>query len=400
MPRVPEDLPRNAIGVGGTAMTEATETRGQRMKRIIPIVVGLISIGVGVYVSMPLLEDNDWNPSVLIKFPEASGEQLRYGNEMLGDVVPAGGYGHDGKYYFMQAMDPFYTQPDDHAFLLDRPSYRAQRMVYPTVAGGFGLLPPEATAWSLWGVNMIALAIGGWLTARLAVELGLSPWFGLAFVFNPGILVSSLIDTAEVFAMVFFIASALALMRRRYLIGAVFLSLAALSRETMILAAIGAIVYIWRTERKVPWVLGLPFVTSAAWWLYLRAQIGYLDDGVQDVAAVGVPFKGFYDAVQIWLSRPDRAVDMMFGVILLVVSLLIVKHAWQRPSLLGYMTAGFALVAVSMVGDVWKFYFDASRALAPVITVYVLMVPAALKQIERQREDSPDPQAQPTGANV
>ncbi len=121
---------------------------------------------------------------------------------------------------------------------------------------------------------------------------------------------------------------------------------------------------------------------------------------MQDVAAVGVPFKGFYDAVQLWLSRPDRTVDMMFGVILLVVSLLIVKHAWQRPSLLGYMTAGFALVAVSMVGDVWKFYFDASRALAPVITVYILMVPAGMKQMTRQAQERPDLQAQPTGANL
>ena len=380
-------------------MSGVTETRAQRMKRVIPIVVGLISIAVGLYITMPLLGGNEWNPSVLIKFPEVRPEQLAYGNEMLGEVVPAGGDGHDGKYYFMQAMDPFYAQPEDHAYLLDRPSYRAQRMVYPTVAGGFGLMPAEATAWSLWGVNMIALAIGGWLTARLAIELGLSPWFGLAFVFNPGIIVSSLIDTAEVFAMVFFIASALALMRRRYVAGAVFLSLAALSRETMIVAAIGAIVYIWRTERKVPWVLGLPFVTSAAWWLYLRTQIGYLDGGVQDVAAVGVPFKGFYDALQLWLSRPDRAVDILMGVILLVVSLLVVRHAWQRPSLLGYMTAGFALVAVSMVGDVWKFYFDASRALAPVITAYVLMVPAAAKQMRLEALHRHNLEAQPTAAN-
>jgi hypothetical protein len=380
-------------------MMSVTETPAQTKTRVIPIVVGLISLAVGLYISMPLLEGNDWNPSVLIKFPEVRPEQLAYGNEMLGEVVPAGGDGHDGKYYFMQAMDPFYLQPDDHAYLLDRPSYRAQRMVYPTVAGGFGLLPAEATAWSLWGVNMIALAMGGWLTARLAIELGLSPWFGLAFVFNPGIIVSSLIDTAEVFAMVFFIASALALMRRRYVAGAVFLSLAALSRETMILAAIGAILYIWKTERKVPWVLGLPIVTSAAWWFYLRTQIGYLDSGVQDVAAVGIPFKGFYDAFQLWLSRPDRTVDMMMGVILLVLSLLVVKHAWRRPSLLGYMTAGFALVAVTMVGDVWKFYFDASRALAPVITAYILMVPAAAKQAEPQTLDRPDQRNQPTAAN-
>lgn len=361
-------------------MTTATTTRSAGLRQLIPVLVGLISLAVGLYISLPLLSGNEWNPSALIKFPEARPEQLGYGQRMLGDVVPAGGDGHDGKYFFMQAMDPFYQQPDDHAYQLDRPSYRAQRMVYPTIAGGFGLLPPLATAWSLWGVNMLALGIGGWLTARLALEMGLSAWFGLAFVFNPGILVSSIIDTADVFAMVFFIASVLMLMRRRYTAGAVFLSLAALSRETMIVAAVGAIIYIWKTERKVPPVLGLPFVTSAIWWVYLRFQIGYLDSGVQDVAAIGLPFKGFYDAVVRWLTRPDSVVDMMFGLILLVVSLLIVKHAWRMPSLIGYMTAGFALIALAMVVDVWKFYFDATRALAPVITVYVLMVPAAARQ--------------------
>jgi hypothetical protein len=359
---------------------------------MIPILVGLISLAVGLYISLPLLSGNDWNPSALIKFPEARPEQLGYGERMLGDVVPAGGDGHDGKYFFMQAMDPFYLQPDDHAYLLDRPSYRAQRMIYPTIAGAFGFLPPVATAWSLWGVNMLALGIGGWLTARLALQMGISAWFGLAFVFNPGVLVSSIIDTADVFAMVFFIASALALMRKRYTAGAVFLSLAALSRETMIVAAVGAIVYIWKTERKVPLILGLPFLTSAVWWVFLRFQIGYLDRGVQDVAAIGLPFKGFYDAMIRWLSRPDSSVDMMFGLILLVVSLLIVKHAWRRPTLLGYMTAGFALIAVAMVVDVWKFYFDASRALAPVMTAYVLMVPAAAKRARMEAPvREPDP---------
>jgi hypothetical protein len=367
-------------------VTVAVAPRRERHRQLTPILVGLISLAVGLYISIPLLSGNDWDPSALIKFPEARPEQLGYGQRMLGDVVPAGGDGHDGKYYFMQAMDPFYQHPDDHAYLLDRPSYRAQRMIYPTVAGGFGLLPPLATAWSLWGVNMLALGIGGWLTARLALQMGISAWFGLAFVFNPGVLVSSIIDTAEVFAMVFFIASALMLTKRRYTAGAVFLSLAALSRETMIVAAVGAIAYIWKTERKVPLVMGLPFLTSAIWWVFLRFQIGHLDSGVQDVAAIGLPFEGFYDAVVRWLSRPDSSVDMMFGLILLVVSLLIVKHAWRRPSLLGYMTAGFALIAVTMVVDVWKFYFDASRALAPVFTAYVLMVPAAAKQAKAEAE--------------
>jgi hypothetical protein len=38
--------------------------------------------------------------------------------------------------------------------------------------------------------------------------------------------------------------------------------------------------------------------------------------------------------------------------------------------------------------------------LAPVITVYILMVPAALKQVDREGQESPDLQAQPTGASL
>ena len=43
------------------------------------------------------------------------------------------------------------------------------------------------------------------------------------------------------------------------------------------------------------------------------------------------------------------------------------------------MAAGFVLVAVLMAGGVWRFYFDASRALVPVITVYVLAVMSSIK---------------------
>ncbi len=355
-----------------------------RKSSLVPLLVAVLSVGVALYVTLPILSSNDWNPSVLIKFPEQKPLQMDYGAAMLGQVIPAPGDGHDGKFYFMQAMDPFYLVPQEHAHLLDRPSYRAQRMLYPTIAGVLGFLPPTQTAWNLWGLNMLAIGVGGWLTARLAQQMGLSAWLGFAFVVNPGVLIAGLIDTAEVVAMVFFVGAALALTRRRYAIGAILLAGAALSRETMILAAVGAIAYIWKTERKMHPVMLVPFAACAVWWLYLRSRIGYLDAGIQDVQALGFPFKGFVEAMGLWLTTPGMLDDLLVGVVLLTLSLLIAWHAWRRPTLLGYMTAGFAFVAITMVADVWKFYFDASRALAPVITVYILSVPTTV------RERSPD----------
>jgi len=347
--------------------------------------VGLIGLGVGLYTSGSILAGSDWNPSVLLKFTDAHPEQMAYATKTLGEVVPATGEGHDGKYYFIQAMDPFFVEPELHARLLEQPSYRAQRMLYPTLGGGFGLFPPVFTAWALWGLNMAALAVGGWLTARLAFEMGLSPWLGAVFFLAPGVLISSIIDTADVLGMLLFVAGALMVMRGRYAPGALLLALAALSRETMLLGALGAVAWTWRTEKRIPPILGLPFLVTVGWWVFLRLRIGYLDDSIQDLSNVGMPFNGFYDALQVWTSSPGDSEHMLFGVFLMVASLLVVWRAWRSPSVLGYMTAGFSLIAVTMTVRVWSAYFDSTRALVPVIPAYVLMVLAQDKKGGSQR---------------
>jgi hypothetical protein len=348
---------------------------------VVSALVGLIGLGIGLYTSGLILAGSEWNPSVFLKFPESRPEQMDYATGMLGRIVPAVGEGHDGKYYFIQAMDPFYLEPESHARMLDRPSYRAQRMLYPTLGGGFGLFPPLFTAWALWGINLAALGLGGWLTARLASEIGLSPWLGVLFFLTPGVLISSLIDTGDVLGMLFFVAGALMIMRRRYARAGLLLVLAALSRETMLLAAAGAVAWAWRTEKRVPPILGLPFVVTAGWWVFLRFRIGYLDDSVQDLANVGVPLNGFYEALQVWASSPGAIEHMLFGVLLMVLSLLVVRRAWLTPSVLGYMTASFALVAITMTVEVWSAYFDSTRALIPVIPAFVLMVLAQAREI-------------------
>jgi hypothetical protein len=364
-----------------------------RSRKMIPLLVGMIGIAIGLYVTIPLLADNGWNPSTLIKFPESKPSQLAYGNQMLGDVVPAAGDGHDGKYYFMQAMDPFYLEPASHAYLLDRPSYRAQRMVYPTLAGGFGLLPPSATAWTMWAVNIIAMGIGGWLTAKLALELGLSGWFGLAFVLNPGVVVSTLIDTAEVMALLFMLAGVLYVLKERTGLAITFLTLSALTRETMILATVGVVAYLWVEKRKVSWLYAVPFVALGAWWAYLRLRLADLGGSLQDTQAIGAPFSGFIEAVEGWLDRPGMQVHIGMGVLLLVISLFIAVRAVRQRDILLSMTAGFALLAVVMAEPVWRFYFDSSRALVPIITVYVLATAASISRKGMRSATSYEPKA-------
>ena len=304
-------------------------------------------------------------------------EQNVYAEDLLGPIVVAPEAGHDGKFFFSQAMDPFYLEPETHAVYLDRPTYRAQRMLYPTIASLGGLLNPTATAWGLIVVNLLAMGIGTAITARLALEMGLSPWYGLAFLLNPGLFIEIHIDSAGLVATAALMAAVLMAMWNRPWATGGFLAAAVLARETMLLAAVGlAVFFVWQ-KRKAPLALALPFLAVGGWWAYVHWRLA---DGLsQDTQAVGLPLVGFIEAFQVWVSTPDRMVDLLIGVILLFISVAVAVRAVLKPSALGLAIAPFALLALLMSQPVWARYFDSARALAPVLTGYALLVPAAIK---------------------
>jgi len=341
------------------------------------LVIGLIGVGVGAFLAGRLLAENDWNPTTTIKFGEVFAEQNAYAEDLLGPIVVAPEAGHDGKFFFSQAMDPFYMEPETHAVYLDRPTYRAQRMLYPTVASLGGLLGPTATAWGLIVVNLVAMGVGTAVTARLAMEMGLSPWYGLAFLLNPGLIVEIHIDSAGLVATAALMAAVLAAMWNRPWATGGFMAAAVLARETMLLAAVGLAVYFLWQKRKAPLALALPFLAVGGWWAYVHWRLA--DGLAQDTQAIGLPLVGFIEAFQGWVSTPDRMVDLLIGLVLLFASIAVAVRAVLKPSALGLAIAPFAILALVMSEPVWGRYFDSARTLAPVLTGYALLVPAAIK---------------------
>jgi hypothetical protein len=199
--------------------------------------------------------------------------------------------------------------------------------------------------------------------------------FGLAFFANPGVFVSSVIDTAEVMAMVFLMWGMLEVMERRVSQAAAMFTLAALSRETMLLCVAGWLAYELFQHKKLQWVMAGPFAATAGWWLYLRLRIGYLSPDVQDVKALGSPLEGFLDSVPGWVGEPALRNDFVIAIVLAVVSVTFIYWSISRRSLIPLMGAGFALVAVLMVEQVWLHYFDSTRALTPLVTFFFLALP-------------------------
>ena len=336
--------------------------------------VAIFAALVSIVLVGRLLARNDFDPSTTIKFGEVSVEQNRYATDLLGEIVLAPMAGHDGKFFFSQAMDPFYLEPDVHAVHLDRPSYRAQRMAYPTLASIGGLLSADATAWGLIVVNVVAMAAGTAFTGLTAMRIGLSPWFGLAFVANPGMIVDLGIDGAGVVALAAMMAAVYYMLGDAIWPAAVALSVASLARETMLIAVAGLACFYWYKWRQITWPLMLSVVAVGGWWGYVHWR---LDDGLaQDIQALDWPFVGFIDAFESWMNTPGSWADLAVGGVLLLVSAVVLIRSIRTPTALGWAVGGFAFLGLIMSEPVWENWFDSARALAPVLTGYILLGPA------------------------
>ena len=334
--------------------------------------LALVALLIGVLIVGASLARHGGDIAGLVKFGEAEDASVitEHAESLLGrEVSTAEREGHDGKFFFLQALDPMLLSPDEHAVLLDRPVYRAQRMLYPLIAGFGGLVPASMLLWSMAATNVVALVIGTVATGRLAHHLGGSRWFGLAFALNPGIVFEFDISGAGIVAFAAAVLGTLALVEGRHRRAVGWFVAAVLAREVMLLYLAG--VCCWRlfTTRRIPWTLGaVPALSALAWAGYTRLRLDS-GTGVDEVQEFGPPFGGMLDAFENWIENP---IDLAVIAGLIAVMPLLVVRAVRRPNPLAWGALGFVVLAVLMTRQVWWNFFDITRAVAPIITAYVL----------------------------
>jgi hypothetical protein len=213
----------------------------------------------------------------------------RYGQ---GD--PQGTQGYDGQFAYYIARDPL-----NGWRYCDVPAYRYQRILYPLLAWVLAFGQPELVAWTLIALNVVALAGGTYFTERLLATRGINRWYALCYGLYGGLVAGLRLDLTEPWAQGLVQGALWSWEKERGGVASVLLALAALAKETALIAAAGFFLYLalerrWRELIHMGMVVGLPFVL---WQGVLWAWLGTPGTGAGGAMATSfewLPFAGLW----------------------------------------------------------------------------------------------------------
>jgi hypothetical protein len=297
-------------------------------------------------------------------FLHVPAEERTYYESLIGRVVTAPYPGHDGKTFFLLANDPWLSNVEVYGDLLGVPRYRAQRILYPLIAGAGGLLSPSSILWTLVGVNVIGLGIGSWATAGIAQVMGKSPWLGLAFVLNPGMFFELAIDGSSVIGWALALCAVDQVFKAHRLASVTLFAAATLARETMWLVALGCAAFLIR--KSASWAIQVaivPLAVAGLWAIWVMMRIS--DDRFAS-SLIDVPGVGLVSAAATWIERGPTYVAI--GLLILASATAVTAGLAREPNPLTWGTIGFVALLLVLHRDVLVDYGNATRAVAPLMT--------------------------------
>jgi hypothetical protein len=281
--------------------------------------------------------------------------------------VPLRGY--DGQFYYRFALNPFNWHPTAYGITVDY-NYRYTRLGYPLVtwllsAGQHQLVPAALIA-----VNLVCVAVLGWLGAMFARQAGRHALWGLLFAGYFGLVISVGRDTSEPLADACMLGALLAYRRSRYLLAAVLLAYGVLTNEPILVMAVGiALTRLWVLYKRrgrpgtedLVWVLpgSLYVVLQVLEKLFVHGNAGGAADLRQNIT---LPFwalvRGLFTDFRLmsWTHLGIYDINLIEFIVLaaVLVSGLLVLRSTVAPV---HERVGFVcLVLIEVVMASWQFW--------------------------------------------
>lgn len=220
--------------------------------------------------------------------------------------------GYDGQFYYRIALNPFTRQQTAYGIMIDTPAYRQQRILYPLLAWALSLGQWQWIPGVLILINWLGLCAIGWLAGTYTQALGRHALWGALWAFYPGFLITLGMDLTEILEVCFLLAALLALQRHRPGTLTLFLTLAMLTKETVLLVIV-AVLIAWVVSMRpkkvlvnfsgnseVPalpfWCWAIPMGIYLVWQALLYASWGQSTFAGQ--SNLGLPFTGIAGYLQ------------------------------------------------------------------------------------------------------
>ncbi|MEM9537910.1 MAG: hypothetical protein AAGA60_00195 [Cyanobacteria bacterium P01_E01_bin.42] len=306
----------------------------------------------------------------------------------IGDVLPLspflnpqdafiyqGELGYDGQQFLSIAFDPL-LQNEGTIATLDHPLYRYRRIFYPLVSYILGLGNARLIPYIMVGINgacIIAIAILCGLYLREDGKM----WRSLLVLCVPGCWMVFSLSTSDLLSSLLLISSLYCYKHNRHILTAILLSLACLTRETVLVVWFAVVVVsYWQRNWKQLRNLFLTLIPVFAWNIYVFIRF-------QDRGTLGTrtnftyPFFGIFQKI-IGFFQNEFTVSTIFEIYLFAVLIacfvLILFYSYQNLEknrlILGIaLTYGLLFCFSSII--ILGYYLDFSRVY---MDVYFLLL--------------------------
>ncbi|MDY6050605.1 MAG: hypothetical protein SPI77_08700 [Corynebacterium sp.] len=363
--------------------------QGMKTQLKVPLLVGIIAAFTGLVTQ--IASRRPFAPSLLLNITE--GDPI---SSLVKQVDPSfqfspGADHYDGTYLWAMAADPF-ALGEAHN-LIDLAGYRYGHPLYAWIGGLLAFGQKGLFDHSFWLLSIVSIFAAGFFISQLAIQLGVSGWWGLIVAASPGLLFSVSTDLTESFQAALIAGFLLAWVRGRSPVVIAVLGIAlCLTKEQLILVpcAVGlALIVEMIRDRKlyIGDVLSLlpgP-VMLAVWLIFVRSQFS-ADQLTYDAGNIGVPLKGWGEIFTIASSM--RGGDMNTSQIgstvapvlmaLAVVMLTGLVVGLDRRDVIGWFVVTQALLISGLGWRTLMYPHEMYRIPAVAVTFTVLLIAVTL----------------------
>ena len=281
--------------------------------------------------------------------------------------------GYDGQAYYVVGLDPF-----DRATIakyIDVPAYRVQRILIPLLGHLLSFGRPRLVHVAMVLASVL-LVLGGtaafveWFRFR-----GIGWGWALLFPLFPGTLHSLMRLSPDAPAVALALIGGYLFARGKTVGSALVLSLAVLTKETMVLVPAGLALHAaWNRDLRKAVVLAAPVVVLAAWMVALRLLFGAFpfQGGNRDLVP---PLQGIVEGIaanRLLLRERDALYVrvgwcnlLMIGYFLVLAAFSLLEAARRKTS--AFLPALLFVVALtaSLSGGTWDYEWSITRMVLP-----------------------------------